>query len=95
MDAYAATMIVSYGLLVAPVVAAVLSWGSWDRFAVAAVVAAVEYAMLQRSQRFSAHLWRSIGMGRRGRRERGTETIYVLSAVVGVALLVAALLRNG
>jgi hypothetical protein len=88
-------MIVAYGLLAAPVIAAILSWGSWGRVAVAAVVTAVEYAALQRSQRFSAHIWRSIGMGRRGRRERGTETVYVLSAVIGVALFIGALLGIG
>ena len=63
MDAYAAPMIVVYGLLAAPVIAGVLLWGSWGRVAVAAVVTAVEYAALQRSQWFSAHIWRSIGIG--------------------------------
>jgi hypothetical protein len=84
-------MIVAYLLLSAPVVAAFLFWGAWGWVAVAAVVAAVEFATLQRSKRFSARLWRSVGIGRRGKRERGTESIYLISAGVGVALLVASL----
>jgi hypothetical protein len=88
-------MIVAYLLLAAPVVAAVLFWGSWGWVAAAAVGAVVEYATLQRSQRFSARVWRSIGMGKRSRREHGAESIYVISAAVGVALLVASLLGIG
>ncbi len=88
-------MIVAYLVLAAPVVAALLFWGSWGWVAAAAVVAAVEYVTLQRAQRFSARLWRSIGMGRRSRRERGTEGVYVISAAIGVALLVASLLGVG
>lgn len=85
-------MIVAYLLLAAPVVAAFLSWGAWGWVAVAAGVAVVEYATLQRSQRFSARVWRSVGMTRRGKRERGIETVYVISAAVDVALLVRSLL---
>lgn len=88
-------MIVAYLLLAAPVVAALLFWGAWGWVAAAAVVAAVEYATLQRSQRFSARFWRSVGMARRSRRERGTESIYVISTAVGVALLVGSLLGIG
>ena len=95
MRAYAATMIVSYLLLVAPVVAAVLFWGAWGWVALAAMVAVAEYATLQRSQRFSARFWRSVGVTRRGRRERGTEVIYMISAAVGVALLIGSLLGIG
>jgi hypothetical protein len=95
MCSYAAAMIVAYLLLAAPVVAALLFWGAWGWVAAAAVAAAVEYATLQRSQRFSARLWRSVGMTRRSRRERGIETIYVISAAVGVALLVGSLLGIG
>jgi hypothetical protein len=85
-------VIVAYLLLASPVVAAVLFWGSWGWVAAAALVAVVEWVTLQRSQRFSARIWRSVGKGRRNRRERGTEIIYVISAVVGVAFLVASLL---
>ena len=86
-------MLVAYLLLAAPVVAAVLLWGSWAWVAVAVVVAAVEYVTLRRSQRFSAHFWRSIGVTRRSSRERGIELAYVVSAGVGVVLLVVALLN--
>jgi hypothetical protein len=92
---YAAAMVVAYVLLAAPVVAAFLFWGAWGWVAAAAVVAAIQYATLQRSQRFSARVWRSIGVTRRGKRERGVETIYVISAAVGVALLVGSLLGIG
>jgi hypothetical protein len=84
-------MIVVCLLLAAPVVAAVLFWGSWGWLAAAAVVAVVEYATLKRSQRFSARLWRSAGVGRRSSRERATESIYVVSAVAGIALLAVAI----
>jgi hypothetical protein len=83
-------MIVVYLLLAAPVVAAVLFWGSWIWLAAAAVVAGVEYATLRRSQRFSARLWRSIRVGRRSSHERAAESIYVVSAVAGVVLLAMA-----
>ena len=85
-------MLVAYLLLAAPAVAALLFWGSWGWVVAAAVVGAVEYTTLQRSQRFSARVWRTIGMGRRSRRERGAEGAYVVSAAAGVALLVAALI---
>jgi len=60
--------------------------------AAAVVVAIVEYATMQRSQRFSARLWRSVRVGRRSSHERATESIYVTSAVAGVVLLVVAIL---
>jgi hypothetical protein len=88
-------VIVAYLLLAAPLVAAVLFWGDWGWVAAAAVVAVVEYATLTRSQRFSARFWRSVGMTRRGRRERGAETVYVICAVAGVALLVGSHLGIG
>jgi hypothetical protein len=84
-------MIVTYLILAAPIVAAALFWGSWAWVAIAAVVALVEFLALQRSQQFSARFWRTIGAGRRSRRERGTERVYVASALAGGALLVAAL----
>jgi hypothetical protein len=88
-------VIVAYLLLAAPVVAALLFWGAWGWVAAAVVVVAVEYASLQRSQRFSARVWRNVGMTRRGRRERGIEVVYVVSAVSGVALLIGSLLGVG
>ncbi|MEY2420222.1 MAG: hypothetical protein QOI95_289 [Acidimicrobiaceae bacterium] len=89
-----APVIVAYLLLAAPIAAAALWWGNWVWVAVAAAIAVVEYATLQRSQRFSARVWRSVGVGKRSRREHGTETVYVATAVAGVALLVAAVLAN-
>lgn len=88
-------MIVAYLLLAAPVVAALLFWGDWGWVAVAAVTAAVQYAALQRSQRFSARFWRSVGVTQRSRRERGIEIVYVISAAVGVVLLIVSLLGLG
>ncbi len=87
-------MVIAYLLIGAPVVAAVLFWGSWGWVAVAVAVALGEYATLQRSQRFSARVWRSIRVGRRSSRERTTETVYVGTAVAGVALLLVALLTS-
>lgn len=89
---YTAEVLVAYLLLAAPVVAALFFWGAWGWVAAAGVVAAVQYATLQRSQRFSARVWRSLGVTQRSRRERGIETIYVISAVSGVALLIGSLL---
>ena len=88
-------MIVAYLLLAAPVVAALLFWGTWGWVAVAAAAAAVEYATLQRSQRFSARFWRSVGVTQRSRRERGVEIVYVISAAVGVILLIVSLVELG
>jgi hypothetical protein len=85
-------MIVVYLVLAAPVVAIVLFWGSWGWLAAAAAVAVVEYATLQRSQRFSARLWRSVRVGRRSSHERMTESVYVATAMAGVALLAGAVL---
>jgi len=85
-------VIVVYVLLAAPVVAAVLFWGSWIWLAATAVVAVVEYATLRRSQRFSARLWRTIRVGRRSSHERAAESIYVVSAVAGVVLLAVAII---
>jgi hypothetical protein len=39
------------------------------------VTAAVEFVTLQRSQRFSARFWRSVGVTRRSTRERGIEIV--------------------
>src|SRR4029079_16801619 len=92
---YLAEVIVAYLLLAAPVVAALLFWGAWGWVAVAVVVAAVEYAALQRSQRFSARFWRSVGVAQRSRRERGVELVYVVSAAFGVIILIGSLLGLG
>jgi hypothetical protein len=88
-------VIVVYLLLAAPVGAAILFWGSWGWVAAALGVAVIEFVSLQRSQSFSGRVWRSLGKGKRSRRERGTERIYVISAVLGVALFVASLLGVG
>ena len=80
-------MIVVYVVLAAPVVATVLFWGSWGWLVAAAVVAVVEYATQKRSKRFSARLWRSVGVGHRSSRERAMESVYVVAAVAGVVLL--------
>lgn len=88
-------MVVALLLLAAPVVAALLFWGTWGLVAVAVVTAAVEYATLQRSQRLSARFWRSVGMTRRSTRERGIEIVYLISVALGVVLLVWSLLGLG
>jgi hypothetical protein len=77
-------------VLAAPVIAAMLFWGSWPWLVAAMAVAVVEYTTLRRSQRFSARLWRSVRVGRRSSRERTAETIYAVTAVAGVVLLVVA-----
>jgi hypothetical protein len=77
-------------LLAAPIAAVALFWGSWGWVAAAAVVAFVEFASLRRSQRFSARVWRSSPFGHRRSRERATESLYVVTAVAGVVLLVIA-----
>ena len=72
-----------------------LLWGAWGWVAVAAVAAAVEYATLQRSQRFSARFWRSVGVTQRSKRERVVEIVYVISAAFGVILLIVSLVELG
>jgi hypothetical protein len=88
-------VIVALVLLAAPVVAALLFWGSWGWVGAAVVVAAVEYATLQRSQRLSARFWRSVGVTRRSKQERAVELVYLVSAACGVVILVIALLGLG
>jgi hypothetical protein len=85
-------VIVVYLVLAAPVAATVLFWGSWGWFAAASLVAVVEYATMRRSQRFSARLWRSVGVGRRSSHERATESVYAGAALAGVVLLAVAVL---
>lgn len=87
-------MIIAYLLLAAPVVSAALFWGSWGWVVATVAVAVVEYSTLRRSQRFAARVWRSLPVGRRSRRERAIETLYVVAAVAGVALLAVAVLGS-
>jgi hypothetical protein len=82
-------------LLLAPLAAAALFWGSWAWFVAALVVAAVEYLSLRRSEQYSGRVWRSVGTGRRGHRARWVERVYVISAAIGVGLLLAAALGVG
>lgn len=89
-DSLGCRVIVAYLLLAAPVVAVALFWGSWGWVAAAAAVAVIEYVTLHRSQQFAARIWRSLRMGRRSSREQNTETLYVISAIAGVALLAIA-----
>ena len=84
-------MIVAYLLLAAPLIAAALLWGAWVWVVAAAAVFVVQYVTLHRSQRFSARVWRSVGVGRRSSRERVNERLYVVTASVGVVLLAGAL----
>jgi hypothetical protein len=83
-------MVIVLLLLAAPVIGAALFWGSWGWLVACAVVAAVEYVTMQRSQRFSARVWRSVRVGRRSSHERATESLYVIAAIAGVALLAVA-----
>jgi len=86
-----ARMIFVLAVLAAPIVAAALFWGSWAWTAASIIVAVVEFAAFRRSQRFSARMWRSIPVGHRHRRERATETTYVVAALAGVVLLAVAI----
>jgi hypothetical protein len=83
-------VIVVFIVLAAPILAAALFWGSWGWMVAALAVAVIEYTTVRRSQRFSARLWRSLRFGRRSSRERTAETIYAVSAVAGVVLLIVA-----
>ncbi|MCU1483886.1 MAG: hypothetical protein JWN67_632 [Actinomycetia bacterium] len=87
-------MLLPWLLLAAPVVAAVLLWGDWAWVAVALAIAAVQFLALQRTQRFSARVWRTIGIGRRSRAARGAEALYLVAVVAGLAVLVLAVLRR-
>ena len=87
-------MIVAYLLLAAPVIAAAVFWEAWVWVAVATAVFVVQYVTLRRSGRFSARVWRSVGVGHRSNRERATERVYVATASAGVVLLVGALLAR-
>jgi hypothetical protein len=86
-------VVVAVLLLAAPVIGAVLFWGSWGWVALSVAVAVVELVTFRRSERFSSRVWRSIRVGRRSERERSAETVYVVSAAAGVVLLVIAIVR--
>jgi hypothetical protein len=86
-------VVVAILLLAAPVIGAVLFWGSWGWMALSAAVAVLELATLRRSQRFSSRVWRSVRVGRRSGREQRVETLYVVAAVAGVVLLIIAIVR--
>jgi hypothetical protein len=79
-------------LLAAPVIAAILFWGSWGWFGLAVVVAALEYLAFRRTERFSARVWRTLGIGKRNRRARMNEGFYLLTVIAGFALLVVGLI---
>lgn len=83
-------MIVAYLLLAAPIIATAVWWGTWVWVAAAVAVFVVQYVTLHRSQRFSARVWRSVGVGRRSSRERATESLYDVTASAGVVLLAVA-----
>jgi hypothetical protein len=86
-------MLVAVGLLVIAVAAIPVWWGTWAIALVAAGVAIVEYATLERTERFSARLGRIAPSRRRRRREQGLDVVYVVAAVAGVMLFVAGVLR--
>jgi hypothetical protein len=85
-------MLVPWLLLAAPVVAALLLWGTWGLFAVAGAIALVEYLSLRRTQRFSDRVWRTVGRGRRSMEARAADGLYLLAAVAGIVVLVVAVL---
>ena len=87
-------MLAALVLLAVAVAAIVLFWGSWVWMTVAVAVAVAELVALRRSERFSARVWRNVPLGRRRRRERATETAYVLSAAAGVILFIAAFIMR-
>jgi hypothetical protein len=78
-------------LLAAPVVAALLFWGTWAAVAVCVVVALVEVQAFRRTERFGSRVWRAIGKGAKGREARAAEVVYLLTAVAGVLLLLASI----
>jgi hypothetical protein len=86
-------MLVAAALLVVAVAAIPVWWGTWAVVVLAAAVAIVEYATLQRTERFSARLSRIAPSRRRRRREQWLDVVYVVAAVAGVVLFLAGLLR--
>lgn len=62
--------------------------------AAAAAVALVEYLALRRTQRFSARIWRTIGIGRRSKGARTSEGLYIIAVAAGFGVLVLGLVRR-
>ncbi len=81
-------MLTAWLLLAVPAIAAILLWGSWGWFALAVAVMALQYVTFRRTERFSARVWRTVGIGRRNRQARLNEGAYLLTVVAGFALLV-------
>jgi hypothetical protein len=84
-------MLTTWLLLAAPAIATILLWGEWGWFLVAVVVVLLQYAAFRRTGRFSARVWRTLGVGRRNRQARMNEGLYLLTVIVGIALLVVGL----
>jgi hypothetical protein len=85
-------MLAPWLLLAAPVVAAVLLWGTWGWFAGAGAIAVVQYLSFRRTQRFSDRVWRTVGRGRRSREARAADSVYLLSVIAGIVVLVVAVI---
>ena len=85
-------MLTAWLLLAAPAMAAILLWGAWGWFGMAIAVTVLEYVALRRTERFSARVWRTVGVGRRNRQARINEGIYLLTVAAGIALLVVGLI---
>jgi hypothetical protein len=85
-------MLTAWLLLAAPAIAAILLWGAWGWFGVAVVVMVLEYVAFRRTERFSARVWRTVGVGRRNRQARMNEGLYLLTVIAGIALLVVGLI---
>ena len=80
-------MLAPWLLLAAPVLAAILFWGSWAWVAVAGAIAIVQFLAFRRTERFSARVWRTVGRGRRSREARAADTVYLLTVIAGLFVL--------
>jgi hypothetical protein len=67
-------------------------WGAWGWFGIAIVVTVLEYVAFRRTERFSARVWRTVGVGRRNRQARMNQGFYLLTVIAGIALLVVGLI---
>jgi hypothetical protein len=85
-------MLTAWLLLAAPAIAAILLWGAWGWFGIAIVVTVLEYVAFRRTERFSARVWRTVGVGRRNRQARMNQGFYLLTVIAGIALLVVGLI---
>ncbi len=83
-------MLAPWILLAAPVVAAVLFWGTWAAVAVAVAIAVVQFLSFRRTERFTARVWRTVGHGRRSQEARAADGIYLVSVVAGLVALAIA-----